>query len=145
MSAHRLEVTIRFSHCDPAGIVFYPRFFTLFNDTVEDWFTRGLGIDHATLFSGQRVGMPTAHLECDFRAPCFMGERLAIDLSVARIGTSSLHLCFAGSVDGAARLAARSVLVHTSLETHRPRPIPDDWRRRMAAYLAEDPMTRDGG
>ena len=27
---------IRFHHCDPAGIVFYPQYFVLFNELVED-------------------------------------------------------------------------------------------------------------
>ena len=35
---------IRFHHCDPAGIIFYPQYFVLFNELIEDWFTRGLGI-----------------------------------------------------------------------------------------------------
>jgi acyl-CoA thioesterase FadM len=38
---------IRFHHCDPAGIVFYPQYFVLFNELVEDWFNHGLGIDFA--------------------------------------------------------------------------------------------------
>jgi 4-hydroxybenzoyl-CoA thioesterase len=28
---------IHFSECDPAGIVFYPQYFVLFNDLVEAW------------------------------------------------------------------------------------------------------------
>ena len=31
--AHR----IRFSECDPAGIVFYPQYFVMFNDLLEAW------------------------------------------------------------------------------------------------------------
>ena len=27
---------IRFAHCDPAGIVFHPNFFVLFNGLTED-------------------------------------------------------------------------------------------------------------
>jgi len=34
---------IRFSHCDPAGIVYFPRFFDLAHSTMEDWFADGLG------------------------------------------------------------------------------------------------------
>ena len=32
------DLIIRFEHCDAAGIIFYPRFFGLVNETVEDWF-----------------------------------------------------------------------------------------------------------
>ncbi|MGF1627719.1 MAG: acyl-CoA thioesterase [Alphaproteobacteria bacterium] len=135
MPFHRYDVTIRFSHCDPAGIVYFPRFFSLFNDTVEDWFTRGLGIDYADLLLVQRLGLPIAHVACDFSAPCFMGECLSIDLTVERIGTSSLTLRYCGHVEGERRLSARSVQVHTSLATHRPIPIGDDWRGRMQPFM----------
>ena len=38
------DVLIRFSHCDPAGIVFFPQYLVMFNNHVEDWVTDGLGI-----------------------------------------------------------------------------------------------------
>ena len=138
MPFHRYDVTIRFSHCDPAGIVFYPRFFTLFNDVVEDWFTRGLGIDYGHLLTVQKLGLPSARWECDFQVPCFMGERLSIDLGVERIGNSSLTLRYRGHVDGQQRLTAKSVQVHTSLATHRPIPISEDWRTRMTPFLIDE-------
>jgi len=33
-------VPIRFSHCDPAGIVYFPHYFDMFNGLIEDWYTR---------------------------------------------------------------------------------------------------------
>ncbi len=39
----RNDKLIRFHHCDPAGIVFYPRYFVLFHELYEDWFAEGLG------------------------------------------------------------------------------------------------------
>lgn len=141
MPLHRYDVTIRFSHCDPAGIVYFPRFFSMFNDAVEDWFTRGLGIDYAHVLTVQRLGLPVAHLDCDFKRPCHMGECLTIEVGVERIGNSSLTLRYAGRVGNELRLAARSVQVHTSLATHRPIPIGDDWRALMQPYLIEEAAT----
>ncbi len=34
-------VRIRFSHCDPAGIVFFPQYLVMTNALVEDWFNEG--------------------------------------------------------------------------------------------------------
>ena len=78
---------IRFHHCDPAGIVFYPQYFVLFHELVEDWFNRGLGIDYADFISKERRGLPTAHIDCDFRAPSKIGETVQMRLAVKRIGT----------------------------------------------------------
>ena len=42
---------VRFEHCDPAGIVFYPRYFEMINGTVEDWFEEDLAkIEMETVF-----------------------------------------------------------------------------------------------
>ena len=32
------NIVVRFEHCDAAGIMFYPRFFALVNEMVEEWF-----------------------------------------------------------------------------------------------------------
>ena len=50
------RLRIRFSHCDPAGIVFYPQYFVLFVGLIEDWVTEGLGISYAELLGARRVG-----------------------------------------------------------------------------------------
>jgi 4-hydroxybenzoyl-CoA thioesterase len=34
---------VRFQHCDPAGIVFYPQYFVMIHELMEDWFTEALG------------------------------------------------------------------------------------------------------
>ena len=49
---------IRFHHCDPAGIVFYPQYFVLMNELVEDWFDRRLGIPFSDLHRDDRLGVP---------------------------------------------------------------------------------------
>ena len=37
------SVTVRFSHCDPAGIVYFPHYFDMFNGLIEDWYGQELG------------------------------------------------------------------------------------------------------
>ena len=34
------QIEVRFADCDPAGIVFYPRYFEMFNGLVDVWFRR---------------------------------------------------------------------------------------------------------
>ena len=56
------ERTIRFSDCDPAGIVFYPQYFVMFNGLVEDWFTEGLNISYQQMIMTRQIGLPMLHL-----------------------------------------------------------------------------------
>jgi 4-hydroxybenzoyl-CoA thioesterase len=127
---------IRFHHCDPAGIVFYPQYFVLFNELVEDWFNAGLGLDFAAFHAVERLGVPMAHIDCDFLSPSKIGETLRLRLAVKKIGTSSLTLAVEARSDGDVRVRATLVVVLASLETHRPVTIPAEMRVKLARYVA---------
>jgi 4-hydroxybenzoyl-CoA thioesterase len=128
------EVRIRFSHCDPGGIVFYPQYFILMNGLVEDWFTEGLDIDFSNLVMSRRIGIPTVRIDCTFSRPSYIGERLLLGLSVTKIGNSSFCLKVQGSSDDDIRLQANQVLVTTSLDGIKPISIPADLRAGLMRY-----------
>ena len=125
---------IRFSHCDPAGIVFYPQYFVMFNALVEDWFNEALGIDYATFIRERRVGLPTVKLTSEFLRPSRIGEHVEIVLRVARLGRRSIALAIDCVAAGEERLRAEQVLVTTSLDTHRSIDIPADLRARILRF-----------
>ena len=135
--AFTVDRLIRFAHCDPGGIVYFPRYFDLMNALVEDWFYQRLGLDYAERLLSGRQGLPTVRAECDFVRPSLMGETVTWGLMVERIGTSSITLKIVAARGDEERLRATLVLVATSLETHRPIPIPDDLRQAVETYQAE--------
>lgn len=128
------EVLIRFSHCDPGGIVFYPQYFILMNGLVEDWFTEGLNIDFASLVMSRRIGIPTVRIDCTFSRPSYIGERLTLGLSVQRIGTSSFGLQVRGTSGSDLRLRADQVLVTTDLNGIKSIAIPEDLRAALRRF-----------
>ena len=120
---------IRFSDCDPAGIVFYPQYFVMFNGLVEDWVIEALGIPYHALVMERRIGLPTVRLEVDFRAVSRLGDRVTLALQVERLGSKSLTLALqCRSLGDELRMSARQVIVATSIETHRSIAIPPDMR-----------------
>jgi 4-hydroxybenzoyl-CoA thioesterase len=90
--AWRTTVAIRFSHCDPAGIVYFARYFDLLNGVVEDWFGAALGIDYHEMIGPRRIGLGYVSAAADFSMPGFMGDRLECAVVVERIGRTSLAL-----------------------------------------------------
>ncbi|VVE34729.1 4-hydroxybenzoyl-CoA thioesterase [Pandoraea eparura] len=133
---------VRFKHCDPAGIVFYPRYFEMMNDLVEDWCAEGLGLSFGEMHLRNAMGVPTANIECRFSAPSFLGETLQRSLEVSRLGRSSmtLRIRFSGANDET-RLQATLVLVWVAKgEGGRPAPIavPDAQRAAIVRYAAPD-------
>jgi 4-hydroxybenzoyl-CoA thioesterase len=128
------RTTVRFSHTDPSATVYFPRFFEFVQAAAEDWFTIGLGIPFAGMIRERGMGQPTAHLECDFAAPSFLGDVLEISVYLVNIGRTSFELNFVGEAGGEPRFTARSVQVMVSLKDGRPIPLPDDIRAAMEAY-----------
>ena len=132
------ERLIRFSDCDPAGIVFYPQYFVMFNGLVEDWVEEGLGVGFRQLLMERRIGLPTVRLEADFRAVSRMGDRVLLSLQVQRLGSKSIRLssqCTSAN-DGELRMQMRQVLVTTSLESHQAIEVPADLRAAIEAQTA---------
>ncbi len=125
------ERTVRFSDCDPAGIVFSPQYLVMLNGVVEEWFDRALHIPYAELIGLRRTGLPTVRLEVDFTAVSRHGDSLQWRVAVARLGRSSLTLAHECSSAGQLRLRAQQVLVCTSLHTHRPQALPEDVRAAL--------------
>lgn len=125
---------VRFSDCDPAGIVFFPQYFVMLNGFVEQWFDEGLRIPYAGLIGTRRIGLPTVRLETDFRAVSRHGERLTLRLALEKLGRSSLILQHGVHGDDAAlRLQARQVIVCTRLDTHGAIALPEDIRGAIVA------------
>lgn len=137
MPAFVSERPIRFAECDPAGIVFFPRFLEMMNDLTEDWFEQGLGIPFDELHFVHRHGVPLVHTHVEFLKACRMGERLALELGIESLGRSSMVLRIRGLVGGEERLRLRHKLAMVTVESARLRatPIPDDYRSRMERFL----------
>ncbi|HXW41231.1 MAG TPA: thioesterase family protein [Xanthobacteraceae bacterium] len=128
------SVPIRFSHCDAAGIVYFPHYFDMFNGLIEDWYSEELKRDYASLVMGNRFGFPFVHIECDFKIPSKMGEVIDLTLLVERIGRSSLSIVIVCHRDGLIRLRARMVTAMMSLETRKPLPLPEALRAAIEDY-----------
>lgn len=134
---YRAEILVRFAYCDPAGIMFFPRYSEMFNNLVEDWCRDELGLSFAEIHTGRGYGLPTAHSEIDFLAPSVVGDVLSSSLIVRSIGRTSLGLAIVlKGPDGADRVRAKTVLVLTEAKSNRPTRIPDDLRARIAAFHA---------
>lgn len=129
------EKLIRFSHCDPAGIGFYPRYVALVNEVVEDWFHDGLGVGFRELHEERRLGVPAVRLEVEYMIPSRYGDVLTFQLKVLRLGNSSLTIEVAAMAEDKMRLRAELTAVMMSMDTMRAVPIDDFWRPRFEKFL----------
>lgn len=129
-------VQVRFGNCDPAGIVYTPEYFNLFNGVIEDWYGAALGIPYHALIGARRTGLGYVHVAADFAKPGRMGDVLEVGVTVSGLGRTSLTLVLQAFKDGLECVRATFVTVTTSLDDHRPIPIPDDLRAALETYRA---------
>jgi 4-hydroxybenzoyl-CoA thioesterase len=142
-AVHEHRIDVRFGDCDPAGIVYFPRYFDYFHQAMETWFDALGGPAYAAFITQQRRGLPTVHTEADFASPARFGEALVIELRVLRIGRTSMEIAFvvrgAASVDDT-RATGRSVVVVMDLEPTSPAfrravPLDDELRARIESWM----------
>lgn len=133
-SSWSCKVTIRHGHCDPAGIVYTPKFFDLFNQAIEAWFIEALGIDYYHVIGERRTGLGYVTASADFFEPCVMGDNLEIFLRVARVGTKSYTLMLHAMRDGKEALRGHFTTVTTTLDGHKSIAIPADIKAAIVAY-----------
>lgn len=130
-------ISIRFAHCDPAGIVFYPRYFELINGVVEDWCAQGLGMSFHDMHMVQGIGLPTVHIETDFVKTSRMGDELLAELRVLKLGRASLTVeIIMKDKEDQLRLKAQLVLVLAKVDEQRAIALPPHLREKMQGYLA---------
>ena len=129
------DILIRFHHCDPAGIVFYPRYFEMVNMVVEDFFAKAMQASFPTM-GARGESVPTVRVECDFVQASQIGDVVTFELGVERIGRSSFGIAVRAHCQDEDRFRMRGTLVYVALgPPQKSLPIPDDIRARMQAYL----------
>ncbi|HVV33064.1 MAG TPA: thioesterase family protein [Vitreimonas sp.] len=134
MSTFSRAMRVHFEDCDPAGIIFYPRFFALVNRLVEDWFADELGQSFKALHVDQRKGVPTVQFACDFQAPLRLGDTADMRLTVAHLGTSSCQLLIEARLSDKPAAKFEQTIVYTDLNAMKSEPWPEELRANINRF-----------
>ena len=129
--------TVRFQHVDPAGIVFYPRYYEMLNATIEEWFDTRLAFTFAAIHGPMAMGVPTVAHATRFLKPSRLGDRLAFTLTPTRRGRSSLTLSGEAACGPQPRVSFTTTLVWYAAPDGRPRPWPPELRAGIEAEMRE--------
>ena len=142
MSAFRMPLKVMFQHCDPHGIVFYPRYFEMVNTVVETWFDEALGYSFARMQLSDGRGVPLVAVKAQFPAISRLGEVLDMALEVIRLGRSSADLRVSATCDGEVRLKVEATMVLVDKAAGRSMPWPHGLREAMERSVVSASQTR---
>jgi 4-hydroxybenzoyl-CoA thioesterase len=135
MASFSIQKLIRFQHCDPAGIVFFPQYYQLFNEVVEDWFAQALDMDFRHYHLDLHLGCPIKKIDTEFFAPSKIGDVIDCALHATRLGGSSMSVTIRVTCAGELRAIEKETRVQVSTITNRPEPWSEALRDRIARYV----------
>ncbi len=126
MAAFILEQRVAWSDVDLAGIVYFPRYFTYFENAELEWI-RSQGVSYQDFLEEMGVWMPRVACHSNFRRPAKLADLLSIEMRLDRLGRTSFTLGF-----DALRLPERTevadgyiVVATVDRESFRPTPVPE--------------------
>ncbi len=130
-TSHR-QITIEWSQCDPAGIVFNSRFFELFDSSTWLLFQAALGVrPHELATTFDIMGIPLVDVRASFLKPIKFGDVVDIASRVTEFRRSSFDVAHQFSVNGVLAVEGGETRVWAARSKDNPEkigatPIPDD-------------------
>jgi 4-hydroxybenzoyl-CoA thioesterase len=90
---HRRTVRIEWGDCDPAQIVFYPRYFAMFDGATQELFRAALGKPKIEWVKVHGiVGIPMVDTRAKFIVPSRYGDDIVFESRISRFGGSSFDV-----------------------------------------------------
>src|SRR3974390_422006 len=129
---------IEWGDCDPAGIVFYPRYFAMFDASTTALFSRALGMSKFEFLKAYDIaGYPMVDTRARFLSPPRFGDDVVIETSITEIKRSSFgvqHRLMKGDVLAVEGFETRVWVMRdpNDPEKIKATPIPQDVVARLS-------------
>jgi len=110
MRTNRKEIHVEWGDCDPAGIVYYPRFFEMFDSCTNALFESVGLMKQEVLKKYGLAGIPMVETSARFFVPSSFGDTVTVESTILEWGNSSFrvgHKLFRGDVLAAEGLEKR--------------------------------------
>ncbi len=92
-AAFRTTRFVEFGDTDMAGIVHFANFFR-FMEAAEHAYLRSLGLSVVMEIDGGKYGLPRVSASCDYLRPARFGDELTVEVTVVKLGRSSVTYAF---------------------------------------------------
>jgi len=128
---------IEWGDCDPAGIVFYPRYFAMFDTSTAYLMERAAGMSKFDYLKHYKfVGHPIVETRAIFRVPTRFGDEVSIETAVVACGRSSIkieHRLSKAGVLAVEGFETRVFVAHDPADPEKlkSQPIPPDLAARL--------------
>jgi acyl-CoA thioester hydrolase len=131
----RFQTRIRFIDTDASGRIHYTAMFRYF-ESAEIEFFRTLGVSYN---AARGYNLPRVHVECDFMRVIGHDDLITIEVSLTKLGRSSIRLDFRTFKEEELAANGAVIMACADRKTLASAPIPDDLRAKLSPLLCEIP------
>lgn len=131
-----VPVKVRYYDTDLSRAVFFTNYVKWFDSIALPEFTDALGIDWRS-FLEKNVDAVVAHVDFDYKAPCYLDDVVDIHITDVDLGRSSMTIY--GSLFKEKDLIAEGKLVYVFVDfnTRKAAPIPEIFKGRFDAFIKD--------
>jgi 4-hydroxybenzoyl-CoA thioesterase len=100
MLTTRRTILIEWGDCDPAGIVYFPRYFAIFDSCTAGLFATA-GLSYETVTTLEMVVLPMVDVHAKFMIPSKFGDEVIVESTITEFRKSSFlvrHRLYKGDV-----------------------------------------------
>jgi 4-hydroxybenzoyl-CoA thioesterase len=132
MFSNSRTTRIEWGDCDPAGIIFYPRYFAIFDVSTSMLIERALGMKKIDYLKAYAIhGHPVVETRAKFLLPTRFGDDVTIESAVVHCGRSSFKIEHRLTLAGALAVQGAETRVWVAREPGEPvriraQPLPAD-------------------
>lgn len=141
---HKTEFTffhpmrVRWSECDPQGIVFNVNYFMYFDVAMTEY-TRALGY---SFVGDEALEMYTVSARADYRGSAEFDDMIEVGVRTARIGTKSMIAAFIIVRGDEVLTEGELTYVHAERGTKNTSPLPPDFIERILSFEKTPPARK---
>lgn len=136
MAAFRHTLRVRFQECDPQGVVYFARYPEYYDIAITELWREALGSYGAMVDAG--VDIVVAEQRVRYLAPARFDELVDVDVTVDRLGTTSMQSSYSVSRAGETLVQGEFRHVFVAVATKAKTPIPEEIRAALSGYAPDD-------
>jgi acyl-CoA thioester hydrolase len=137
-SPFRHRVRVRYSDCDPQGVLFFANHLTYFDIAITELWRRAIGPYGEMIESG--IDMVVAEAALRYRAPVPFDAEVEVSAEVIRLGRTGMTTRLRISREGEVLSEGQLRHVFVAAGGNAKIEIPDPVRSGLEPYLVEDPV-----
>jgi len=130
---HTIRIT--WADCDPALIAFTGRIPYFALEAIEAWWEKQTGHNWYELNLDRNIGTPFVHMSIDFVSPVTPRHQLHCEVSLLKIGNSSIRFCVQGRQDDGVCFKGEFVSVFVVAKTMKAQRPPAEILDRIKSQV----------